>query len=76
MLKDIYGWLSEFAHPNFCSNKSAFSLDEATGRMVFRHEGELQDNDYQLVGYMDISATMFPKLFDEFTKAYEAALNE
>ncbi len=76
MLKDIYGWLSEFAHPNFCSNKSAFSLDKATGRMVFRHEGELQDNDFQLVGYMDISATMFPKLFDEFAKAYEAALIE
>lgn len=76
MLQDIYGWLSEFAHPNFCSNKSAFSLDKATGRMLFRHEGELHDDDFQLVGHMELSAAIFPKLFDDFTKAYEAALAE
>ena len=76
ILRDIYGWLSEFAHPNFCSNKSAFSLDKANGRMVFRHEGELQDNDFQLVGHMEISAVVFPRLFDDFTAAYEAALAE
>ncbi len=76
MLQDIYGWLSEFAHPNFCSNKSAFSLDKMTGRMIFRHEGELQSQDFQLLGYMDISAALFPKLFDDFKQAYEAALAE
>jgi hypothetical protein len=28
MLEDLYGWLSEFAHPNFCSNRTAFTLDK------------------------------------------------
>jgi hypothetical protein len=74
MLQDIYGWLSEFAHPNFCSNKSAFSLDKATGRMIFRHEGQLQENDFQLLGHMDVTARMFPRLFDDFKKTYDAAL--
>ena len=31
MLQHIYGWLSEFAHPNFCSNTSAFSLTKPQG---------------------------------------------
>ena len=74
MIQDIYGWLSEFAHPNFCSNKSAFSLDKATGRMIFRHEGLLQENDFQLLGHMHVTALMFPRLFDDFKKAYDAAL--
>ena len=54
--------------------RPAFSPDKATGRMVFRHEGELQDRDFQLVGHMGLSAAVFPKLFDDFTKTYEAAL--
>ena len=28
MFQEIYTWLSEFAHPNFCSNKTAFTLDK------------------------------------------------
>jgi hypothetical protein len=74
MLQDIYGWLSEFAHPNFCSNKSAFSLDRATGRMILRHEGELQESDFQLPGHMNVAASMFARLFDDFKKSYEAVL--
>jgi hypothetical protein len=31
LLTDLYGWLSEFAHPNFCSNKTAFDLDKNDG---------------------------------------------
>jgi len=46
MLQEVYGWLSEFGHPNFCSNKSAFNLDKEAGRMVFRHDADLQDSDF------------------------------
>jgi hypothetical protein len=44
MLQDIYGWLSEFAHPNYLSNSSAFVLDKATKSVVFRHENEVKNN--------------------------------
>jgi hypothetical protein len=66
LLNDCYGWLSEFAHPNFCSNKSSFTLDKVTGSMAFRHDGDLQESDFQLVGYLEMSAALFPKLFDTF----------
>ncbi|MGA8613114.1 MAG: hypothetical protein WB760_15730 [Xanthobacteraceae bacterium] len=74
ILQDVYGWLSEFAHPNFCSNKSAFTLDKVTGRMILRHEGDLQESDFQLLGHMHVSALMFSKLFDDFKKLYEVSL--
>ena len=44
--------------------------------MIFRHEGELQEHDFQLLGHMNISASIFPKLFDDFKQAYEAAFAE
>lgn len=39
MLHELYSWLCEFTHPNFCSNKSAFDLDKETGRMDERRAG-------------------------------------
>ncbi len=66
MLQDVYGWLPEFAHPNFCSNKSAFFLDKGTGRMVFRHDGDLQEGDFELMRGLATSADVFPFLFDRF----------
>jgi hypothetical protein len=75
-LRDIYGWLSEFAHPNFCSNTIAFTLDKATGRAVFRHDNDLQESDFQLINYLSMSAEMFTILFDEFGKRVDMALTE
>ena len=48
MMEEVYIWLSEFAHPNFCSNKSAFHLDKQTNRMIFRHDADLQERDFGL----------------------------
>jgi hypothetical protein len=76
LLSDCYGWLSEFAHPNFCSNKSSFNLDKLTGAMVFRHDGDLQESDFQLVSCLQMSAALFPKLFDTFGEKTEKALAE
>jgi hypothetical protein len=76
MLQEVYGWLSEFAHPNFCSNKSAFSLDKEAGRIVFRHDADLQESDFQLVGYLSVSAMFFPLLYDRFADACKAVLVE
>jgi hypothetical protein len=76
ILEDVYNWLSEFAHPNFCSNKSAFQLDKQTNRMIFRHDADLQASDFGLAGHMSVSAGFFPLLYDRFEKACDAALAE
>ena len=65
MLRDGYDWLSEFAHPNFLSNNSAFTVDKANRRFVFRHEDNIQESDLQLLGYLDSSAFLFIRLFDD-----------
>lgn len=76
MMEEVYNWLSEFAHPNFCSNKSAFNLDKQTNRMIFRHDADLQESDFALPGYMSVSAGFFPSLYDRFEKACDATLAE
>jgi hypothetical protein len=74
LLADCYGWLSEFAHPNYCSNKTAFHLNKEKRAMVFRHDGDLQESDFQLVGYLELSAKTFPQLFDYFGSESERLL--
>jgi hypothetical protein len=68
MLLDCYNWLSEFAHPNFLSNASAYTLDIPNRRFVFRHEGDIQESDFQLITYLDISAGLFVQLFDDYLR--------
>jgi hypothetical protein len=76
LLSDCYSWLSEFAHKNFLSNKCSFNLDRTTGSLVFRHGGDLQESDFQLVSYIEMSAALFPTLFDTFGEQTEKALAE
>jgi hypothetical protein len=64
MLRDGYDWLSEFAHPNFCSNSSSFTIDKVNRRFVFRHEGDIQERDFELMISLDIGAFLFVHLFD------------
>ena len=66
MIRDGYDWLSEFAHPNFLSHSSAFTIDKANRRFVFRHEDDIQERDFDLMGYLDISAFVFIRLFDDY----------
>jgi hypothetical protein len=65
MLRDCYNWLSDFAHPNFLSNCSAFTVDKVNRRFVFRHEGDIQESDFELMVYLEISAGLFIHLFDD-----------
>lgn len=76
MLRDCYDWLSEFSHPNFLSNSSAFTLDKENNQMVLRHEGGLQKRDFQLMGYLETSATVFVYLFDEFDGKIDTAFSQ
>ncbi|HXW26471.1 MAG TPA: hypothetical protein VEK73_17130, partial [Xanthobacteraceae bacterium] len=74
VFKEVYVWLSEFAHPNFCSNKTAFTLDKQKGRMLLRKEEELRDDHFQMLGCLDMSAMMFDWLLADFTKRLHKAL--
>src|SRR6266480_1697838 len=67
MLRDGYDWLSEFAHPNFCSNCAAFTIDELNRRFVLQLDGEIQDRDFDLIAHLVISARLFIWLFDDST---------
>ncbi len=72
-----YDWLSEYAHPNFVSNCLAFTLDEPNCQFVLRHGGDLQEQDFQLSVYLEISAKLFVALFDDFgRKVADAGLAE
>ena len=68
MLEDIYTWLSEFAHPNFCSNKTAFTLDKETGRMVLRNEEVIGEDHFQMLVTVEMATGMFNWLLEDFTK--------
>lgn len=59
VLRDCYDWLSEFAHPNFLSNVSAFRLDKERCVFVLRHDGKLLKEDFDLLGYLGIAAGPF-----------------
>lgn len=68
MLEDLYTWLSEFAHPNFCSNKTAFTLDKATNRMVLRKDDVIGEDHLQMVATLEMAAGIFTWLVQDFTK--------
>jgi hypothetical protein len=74
MFQEIYTWLSEFAHPNFCSNKTAFTLDKETGRMLLRKEEETRDDHFQMLNCLCMSADMFSWLLTDFLARLERAL--
>jgi hypothetical protein len=68
MLEELYTWLSEFAHPNFCSNKTAFTLDKATGRMMLRNDDVIGEDHFQMLATLDMASGMFNLLLQDFTK--------
>jgi hypothetical protein len=47
-----------------------------TAALFFRHDADLQDSDFQLACHMEMSAQVFPKLFDDFGEMFEKALAE
>ena len=73
MFHELYTWLSEFAHPNFCSNKTAFTLDKQTGRMLLRKEEETRDDHFQMLNCLCMSANMFSWLLTDFSTRLEKA---
>jgi hypothetical protein len=74
MLQDLYGWLCEFAHPNFCSNKSSYTLDKATGRMMLRKEKVITSDHFEMVSTLKMSADFFSWCLPKFDDRLEAAI--
>jgi hypothetical protein len=68
ILEDLYTWLSEFAHPNFCSNKTAFTLDKATGRMVLRADDVIGEDHFQMLATVKMAAGIFNWLLEDLSK--------
>lgn len=73
-LEDLYGWLSEFAHPNFCSNKTAYTLDKKNGRMVLRKEREISSDHYRMISTLTMSADILAWFLPKFDENLDAAL--
>jgi hypothetical protein len=63
MLRESYDHLSEFAHPNFHSNKLAFDLDKSTGRFVFRTHN-MPDEAFAIIGYLVLASSFYVGLHD------------
>jgi hypothetical protein len=76
IVRDTYDWLSEFAHPNFLSNQTAFKLDKANGRFLFDHASAIRKEDFQLFSYLLLSASFFLPLHDQFAERSEKTLSE
>jgi hypothetical protein len=66
VLHELYSWLCEFAHPNFCSNKSAFDLDKETGRMVLRKVDEITGDHHQMLVTLSMSSDFLQWLIAQF----------
>jgi hypothetical protein len=68
LLKDCHAWLSEFSHPNFNSNASAFERIKGTNRFEFRHTEKLRKEEVDQFEYLDISVGLFEKFFEAFRR--------
>lgn len=63
ILYESYGFLSEFAHPNFHSNIAGFDFDKASGEM--RRISELSEKEESLFDHLGISSELMQFLHNE-----------
>lgn len=68
ILSNNYGYLCEFAHPNFHSNSIAIELDKSVPAFKFRHGKPMRDREFELISYLLQSATIFLELFDSLVE--------
>ena len=65
ILKESYEYLCEFCHPNFHSNSVAIDLDKSVPEFRFRHGQPMRDKEFELIGYLLLSAPIFVALYDQ-----------
>ena len=66
VLIDAYRCLCEISHPNFHSNSIAIDIDKEKEQFHIRHIEPMRDREFNLVGYLLISSSIFIELFDMF----------
>jgi hypothetical protein len=71
MLADCYEFLCEFAHANFHSYSVALEVDRENGVMRLRYDQSLRDEEFGLIGHIDLSNKLFVDLFDRFGACVE-----
>jgi hypothetical protein len=65
ILTDCYKFLCEFSHPNFHSNTISFELDKESQGFKIRHYDPMRDREFDIIGYLLLSAPIFVALFDK-----------
>lgn len=65
LLKESYEWLCEFCHPNFHSNAVAIDIDKSVPEFRFRHGQPMRNHEFNVLGYLMLSASIFVELFDQ-----------
>jgi len=72
LLEDCYVRLCEFAHPNFHSYSLALRVDRENGLMLIRYDEQtVREEEFDLIGYLDISNRIFVDIFDRFAACVE-----
>ena len=66
VISSEYNFLCEFAHPNFHSHNLAMRIDREKNILAFRHVETPRDEEFNLIGHIDISNRLFVELFDRF----------
>jgi hypothetical protein len=76
IMRESYEFLSEFCHPNLFANSIAFDLDSSASEFRFRHEMPIREREFNLVGYLLISASIFIEIFDYVEKLLPARVKD
>ena len=66
LISSEYNFLCEFAHPNFHSYNLAMRIDHEKNILAFRHDETPRDEEFNLIGHLDLSNRLFLGLFDRF----------
>jgi hypothetical protein len=74
IVADPYEWMSEFCHPNSLSHSAAIELDRERNGFVIRHDQELREIEESMIGYADISSSLFLRFFDAFRERCEGGV--
>ena len=69
LLMDCYNYLCEFAHPNFHSYSLALHVNEQKQIMSIGNSTPLRPEEFGLIGYLEISNSIFVELFDRLMKS-------
>lgn len=65
ILKSSYEFLCEFCHPNISSNSVAIEIDKSIPEFKFRHGQSMRNEEFNIAGYLLLSAPIFVTLFDQ-----------